>query len=75
MNEKTIMIYIHDLEISDKSKGFLTRVGLMRLNDLLNCNMTELSAARNISEDVLKELNGVITHSDDIICIPLNGIP
>ena len=47
MNEKTITIYIHDLEISDKSKSFLARVGLMRLNDLLNSDMRELSATRN----------------------------
>ena len=44
------------------------RVGLMRLIDLLNCDMMELSATRNISEDVLQELNGVIAHADDIIC-------
>ena len=68
MNDQTITIYIHDLEISDKSKSFLGRVGLMRLNDLLNCDMTELSATRNISEDVLQELNSVIAHADDIIC-------
>ena len=68
MKETHITIYIHDLEISDKSKSFLGRVGLMRLNDLLNCDMMELSATRNISEDVLQELNGVIAHADDIIC-------
>lgn len=67
MKETHITIYIHDLEISDKSKSFLARVGLMKLDDLLNCNMTELSAMRNISEDVLQELNGVIDHSDVII--------
>ena len=68
MKETHITIYIHDLEISDKSKSFLARVGIMKLDDLLNCNMTELSAAmRNISEDVLQELNGVIAHSDVII--------
>ena len=44
MKETHITIYIHDLEISDKSKSFLARVGLMKLDDLLNCNMTELSA-------------------------------
>ena len=65
MKETHITIYIHDLEISDKSKSFLARVGLMKLDDLLNCNMTELSAMRNISEDVLQELNGVIAHSDE----------
>lgn len=47
MKETHITIYIHDLEISDKSKSFLARVGLMKLDDLLNCNMTELSAMRN----------------------------
>ena len=57
MKETHITIYIHDLEISDKSKSFLARVGLMKLDDLLNCNMTELSAMRNISEDVLQEQN------------------
>lgn len=67
MKETHITIYIHDLEISDKSKSFLARVGLMKLDDLLNCNMTELSAMRNISEDVLQELNGIIAHSDVII--------
>ena len=36
MNEKPITIYIHDLEISNKSKSFLARVGMMQLNDLLN---------------------------------------
>ena len=67
MNEKPITIYIHDLEISNKSKSFLARVGMMQLNDLLNCDIAELSATRNISEDVLQELNGIIAHSDVII--------
>ena len=67
MKETHITIYIHDLEISDKSKSFLARVGLMKRNDLLNCDVMELSATRNISEDVLQELNGVIAHSDVII--------
>lgn len=67
MNEKPITIYIHDLEISNKSKSFLARVGMMQLNDLLNCDIAELSATRNISEDVLQELNGIIAHSDAII--------
>ena len=65
MNEKTITI--HDLDISDKSKIFLARAGLLTLSDLLNCDITELSASRNISNDVLRELNSVIDHSDDII--------
>ena len=73
MNEKPITIYIHDLEISDKSKSFLARVGMMKLNDLLNCDIAELSATRNISEDVLQELNGVKAHSDDISSVSLRN--
>ena len=67
MNEKTITIYIHDLEISDKSKNFLARMGMMKLSDLLNCDMAALSAIRNISDEVLQELTSVIAHADDII--------
>ena len=67
MKETHITVYIHDLEISDKCKRFLARVGLMILDDLLNCDILELSATHNISEDVLQELNSVITHADTII--------
>lgn len=66
MNDKTIAVYIHDLEISDKSKSFLVRAGLMKLNDLVNCNISKLSAGRGISDDVLHELNDVIAHALDI---------
>ena len=67
MNEKTVTIDIHDLEISDKSKRLLTRMGLMQLNDLLRCDMTELSRTHNISHDVFQELNGVIAYAEDIV--------
>lgn len=66
MSDKTITVYIHDLEISDKSKRFLARAGLMTLNDLLSCDISELSAMRRISSDVLRELNHVIDHAEDI---------
>ncbi len=66
MNDKTITVYIHDLEISVKSKSFLARAGLMRLNDLLSCDIGELSASRGVSDDVLHELNDVIAHASDI---------
>ena len=67
MNEKTVTIDIHDLEISDKGKRLLTRMGLMQLNDLLRCDMTELSRTHNISDDVFQELNGVIAYAEDIV--------
>ena len=66
MSEKTITVYIHDLDISNKSKNFLARAGLIRLNDVINCDISELSAMRGISDDVLRELSDVIAHAEDI---------
>lgn len=67
MNEKTVTIYIHDLEISERCRTFLGRAGVMKLEDLLNCDLAELSEKCNIKDDVFQELNGVIAHADDII--------
>ena len=67
MSEKAIAIYIHDLKISEKSKNFLARAGIMKLSDLLNCDMVELSATRNISNEILEELNSIVDCADDII--------
>ena len=63
MNEKTITIYIHDLEILDKSKSFLARVGLMRLNDLLNSDIE-----RN---DIKGCLHKVVYHNKLIYAVVL----
>ena len=63
MDENTITVYIHDLKISNKSKKFLACAGLMRLNDVLSCDISELSAMRGISDDVLCELSDVIDHA------------
>ena len=67
MNEKTVIVYIHDLDISKKSKSFLARAGLKTLNDLLRCNITVLDSMRGYSEEVCHELNSVIAHADNII--------
>ena len=66
MSDKTITVFVHDLGISDKSKSFLVRAGLVRLNDLLHCDLKEISEMRGISDDVLRELSGVIAHAEDI---------
>lgn len=67
MEEKTITIYVHDLDISEKSKSFLSRSGLIKLSDLLECDIRKLSETYDIGDEVLRELNDVIAHSDDII--------
>ena len=67
MNEKLVIVYIHDLDISNKSKSFLAHVGLKTLNDLLRCNITVLDSMRGYSEEVCHELNSVIAHADAII--------
>ncbi len=67
MIEKPLMVYIYDLEISDKSKSFLVRAGLLKLDDLLNCKINELSECHNVSDDVIRELSDVIAHSEEIV--------
>ena len=67
MNERPVTVYIHDLDISNKSKCFLLRAGILKLNDLLNCDITEFSDKRGMSDDVLSELNSVIAHANDIL--------
>lgn len=47
MKETHITIYIHDLEISDKSKSFLARVGLMKLDDILRLLSASITAAQS----------------------------
>ena len=67
MNEKAVAVYIHDLKISDKSKSFLVRAGILKMSDLLACDEAKLSVMRGISDDVLRELSSVIVYADDII--------
>lgn len=67
MNEKDITIYIHDLDISDKAKGFLIRAGFMKLSDFLTLEAEKLAEMRGITDDVYRELSLVIAHSYEII--------
>lgn len=67
MSELATMIYIHDLDISDKSKNFLIRAGIVRLSDLLRFDADKLSDMRGMGEGTLRELLDVIAHSDEII--------
>ncbi len=66
MNETGITFYIHDLDISDKSRRFLTHAGIIRLDDFLNLDINGLYAMSGINEDVLQELGGVLSHAEDI---------
>lgn len=65
MNEKTITVKTYDLKISDKSRNFLARAGLMELSDLLDYEKAGLLDAC-ASETVYRELKGVIAQADDI---------
>ena len=67
MNEKKLTFYIHDLDISDKAKGFLARVGLIKLIDFLKLDRDKLGDLRGITDDLYRELSSVIAHSDEII--------
>ena len=67
MSEENMKIYIHDLDISNKAKGFLIRVGLIRFDDLLNCDINHLASAQDIPDDILSELTGVVERANEII--------
>lgn len=67
MNEKDITVYIHDLDISDKAKGFLIRAGFMKLSDFLALDAEKLANMHGITDDVYRELSLVTAHSDKII--------
>ena len=49
MNETGITFYIHDLDISDKSRRFLTHAGIIRLDDFLNLDINGLYAMSGIN--------------------------
>ena len=67
MSEKGITISIYDLDITDKTKGFLLRNNLMTLDELLSCDKEQLSSLRGITGDILSELHGIIDGADEII--------
>ena len=67
MNEQAAAIYVYDLDISDKSKGFLARAGMLRLSDLLGCDAEKLSNMRGMRKETLSELLDVKAHANDII--------
>lgn len=66
MNKASQTIILRDLEISNTCKRFLTRVGVITLDDLLNRDMAELAAC-DVTDKILHELNEIISRSNEII--------
>ena len=65
MNKQTNKVNIHDLELSDKSKRFLARAGLTKLDDLINCDIDALSSMHGISDDIILEIRNVISDAEE----------
>ena len=54
MDERTIIIYIQDLDISDRSKNALMRMKIPTLNELEKRNRGDISAVTGIGEDSIQ---------------------
>lgn len=66
MDERTIIIYIQDLDISDRSKNALMRMKIPTLNELEKRNRGDISAVTGIGEDSIQELLELLEHVDEI---------
>ena len=64
MDERTIIIYIQDLDISDRSKNALMRMKIPTLNELEKRNRGDISAVTGIGEDSIQELLELLEHVD-----------
>ena len=67
MDNASVTIFVRDLEISNKCKRFLAQAGIVTLDDLLNRDMEGYAASRGVRYDVLRELNEIMTHADEIV--------
>ena len=56
MDERTITVYIQDLDISDKSKNALLRMKILTLNELEKKGSKTIAVVPGIGEDSLQEL-------------------
>ena len=66
MKERTITVYIQDLDISDRSKSTLLRMKILTLNELEEKGSKAIIAVPGISEDSFQELLYVLEHVDEI---------
>lgn len=66
MPQRTIIIYIQDLDISNRSKNALMRMKIPTLNELEKRDFGDISAAPGIGEDSIQELLEILEHVDEI---------
>lgn len=63
---RSLTVYTHDLDISERTKNALARIGIMTLNDLEEKHEMDFSAIRGLGTDSIRELRHVIDNVDDI---------
>lgn len=66
MEERSLTIYIQDLDISDKSKYALLRMKIFTLNDLEKRDLIEISGSPKIGKDTIRELQKLQEHIEEI---------
>ena len=66
MTERNLTVYIHVLDISERTRNALVRFGVLTLNELEQKKDMDFSEIRNIGSDSVKEINSIIKHADEI---------
>ena len=66
MSERNIIVYIQDLDISDRGKHALLRMKIMTLNELEKRSGEDIYAVPGIGDDVVQELLNVLEHIEEI---------
>ncbi|MDR2024590.1 MAG: hypothetical protein LBQ71_15395 [Hungatella sp.] len=66
MPERYIMVSIHNLDISERTRNALIRFGILTLNELLEKKDMDFFEIRNIGADSIQEIYSIIDHADEI---------
>ncbi|MSS11526.1 hypothetical protein FYJ38_23250 [Clostridium sp. WB02_MRS01] len=66
MSERNTTVYIHNLDISERTRNALIRFGILTLNELLEKKDMDFSKIRNVGADSIQEIYSIIEHADEI---------
>lgn len=72
MDERTITVYIQDLDISNRSKNALLRMNILTLNELEKKGSKAITDVLGIGDEGLQELLNVLEHVDEIFAQFIN---
>ena len=66
MTERNLTVYIHDLDISERTRNALVRSGVLTLNELEQKKDMNFSEIRNVGSESVQEIHSILEHVDKI---------